>query len=205
MARRSIVAVCLDNLDKLPKGCRTCSYWETAEEAVGETLTDGGLAKEHWYDTTLRAWGPCGRLLCQGPQLLGYSQYAPPAFFPQLQFYPIGRAVDQSAVFISCLYIPPSLRGRGLGKVLLQAVQKNLFRRGYRAIETLALHAGGRSPAGWTEFYLANGFQIIQQAGNLTLLRLDLKAAVSWQENVEAVLESLVVPLPGKMKVPIPS
>lgn len=205
MARRSIVSVNLDNLGKLPEKCRSCAYWEsTSKVEVNNVFEEGNLTKEHWYNIVLTEWGSCGKLLLQGGEVLGYSQYAPSSFFPQLEFIPLG-SVSSDAIYLSCLYIPLSLRDRGLGKVLLNSIQKDLLRRGYRAIETFARRAPAQNPSGWIEFYLKNGFQIIREAGLLALMRLDLKSILALQENLEVVLESLSIPLPTKIKVPIPS
>ncbi len=44
-------------------------------------------------------------------------------------------------------------------------------------------------------FLLENGFTIVRPDPRYPLLRLDLKSLVLWQDNLEAVLESLRFPM----------
>ena len=202
MVRRSIHTVTLNNLTNLPTPCRSCGYWEQAEPAsIEEDFPEGNHPKEGWYDNVLSNWGDCGKLVVQSEQALAYCQYAPPDFLPQLDHYRFGP-VSADAIFLACLYVAPDYRGRGLGKLLVNAVQKDLIKRGYRAVETFARRVPAKNPSGWTEFYLANGWQVIRDSGSLALLRLDLRTSISWQTNLESVLEGLVLPVPHKIKMP---
>jgi len=45
------------------------------------------------------------------------------------------------------------------------------------------------------EFLLRNGFTVVRPHPDVPLLRVDLKSLVSWTENLEAVLESLRLPM----------
>lgn len=203
MSRRNVVSVNLDNLNSLPDECRCCGYWESAKRAVPGRDSYDVLAKEHWYNLTLSQWGECGRLLVQDDQTLGYIQYGPSAYFPQLKFSELGP-ISVDAIFLACLFIPTELRGQGLSKLLLSSVEKDLFKRGFRALETISRRAPDRNPSGWTEFFLASGFKILREQGSLALMRLDLKTALPWQENLEAMLDSLPLVLPRKIKVKVP-
>jgi len=201
MARRSIVTVTLDNLASLPTSCGSCGYWEKSGPASPEDSSPEPCHhKRDWYEIVLDTWGSCGKLVLQANQALAYCQYGPPDLLPQIHQYHIGP-ISSDATFLSCLYVPQPYRGHGLGKLLLNAVQKDLIKRGYRAIETFARRAPAKNPSGWSEFYLANGWQIINGSDSLTLFRLDLRASVSWQINFQVVLDSLSIP---KANIPIP-
>lgn len=202
MTRRSIVNATLNNLKDLPETCCSCGYWEEVEAiALGGYFPNGQQTKKIWYSTVLDSWGPCGKIVMQDNQSLAYCQFAPAGYLPRLHRYNLGP-VSEDAVFLACLYIQEPFRGRGLGKLLVNAVQKDMIKRGYRAIETFARRAPARNPSGWLEFYLANGWKVIQESWSITQLRCDLRATVKWQENLEAVLNGISLP---KVKVPIPT
>ena len=52
------------------------------------------------------------------------------------------------------------------------------------------------------EFLLRNGFVVATPHPEVPLLRLDLKSLVSWSDNLEAVLESLRIPLRVPSRAP---
>jgi len=204
MVKRSIASVTLDNLSCLPEPCNHCGYWEQRQPASLEGgFLVAGTDKKDWYDTVLSEWGPCGKLVFQLDQALAYCQYAPASLLPQISYYKLGP-VSLDAIFLSCLFVPPVYRGRGLGKLMINAVQKDLIKRGYRAIETFARRAPAKNPSGWIEFFLANGWQVVKESGSIALLRLDLRASVTWQINLDSVLQGLPISLPPKVKVPMP-
>ncbi len=202
MARRAIVSATSNNLKDLPKTCGSCGYWEEVEPiALGGCFPNGQEAKKTWYSTVQDGWGSCGKIVMQDDQTLAYCQFAPAGYLPRLNHYNLGP-VSEDAVFLACLYIPEPFRGRGLGKLLVNAVQKDMIKRGYRAIETFARRAPARNPSGWLEFYQANGWKVMKESGSITQLRSDLRATVTWQENLEAVLNGISLPT---VKVPIPT
>lgn len=204
MPRHAIVSVNLDNLDKLPYKCSTCGYWEANEKKELGVNSAVILAKEHWYNLTISEWGSCGKMIIQDNQVVGFSQYAPPSYFPQLNFIEPGPVHDD-AIFISCLFIPKTKRGGGLGKLLLNAVEKDLVKRRYRVLETITKRTYARNPSGWTEFYLNRGFRVIKESGPSALMRLDLNTALTWHKNLEEVINSLPQLVPGKATVKLPT
>ena len=104
----------------------------------------------------LDQWGACGKAVVVDDEALAYCQYAPVSWIPQARHSAL--EVSEDAVFLSCLYVRPDFRGRGLGKLLVTAIEKDLIKRGHRAVETLARRAPTKNPSGWIEFYLANGW-----------------------------------------------
>ena len=77
--------------------------------------------------------------------------------------------------------------------MLVQAVAKDLTRRGVKAIEAfgdLREESGACvPPAG---YLLAVGFKTIRPHAHYPRLRLELKTALSWREDVEVALERLL-------------
>ena len=80
MSRRA-VNITLDNLDDLPRRCRTCVFWELDPVAreTAEEAGDVALEKEAWLSATLLEWGSCGRVVYMRGAPAGYVMYAPPS------------------------------------------------------------------------------------------------------------------------------
>ena len=83
--------------------------------------------------------------------------------------------------------------GGGLGRVLVQTVAKDLTRRGVKAIEAFGdlkwEQPGCVLPA---DYLLAVGFKTVRPHLRYPRLRLELKTALSWREDVEVALERLL-------------
>jgi GNAT superfamily N-acetyltransferase len=90
-------------------------------------------------------------------------------------------------------HVLPEFTGGGLGRMLLQAAAKDLTRRGVKAIEAFG-DSKWAAPACMlpTDFLLALGFKTIRPHPRHPRLRLDLKTALSWKEDVEGALERLL-------------
>ena len=194
MSRR-VIGVTLDNLDLLPKKCRRCVFWELAphirEQAEGFGQTD--LEKEAWVSNVLLEWGSCGRIAMVGAVPAGYVLYAPPSAVPRAAAFPTSP-VSADAVLLTALRVASEFSGGGLGRMLVQAVAKDLTRRGVRAIEAF----GDAQPNEESSCVVPAAF--LQQVGFKTVrphprwprLRLELRTALTWKEDVEAALERLL-------------
>ncbi len=193
MSRR-VVGVTLDNLDHLPRKCRRCVFWELAPHVreQAEEFGETEFEKEAWISNVLLDWGSCGRVLYIDNVPAGYALYAPPAVVPRAAAFPSGP-ISADAVLLTALRVISDFEHGGLGRVLVQNVAKDLTRRGVRAIEAFGdLHedAGGCViPAG---FLQQVGFKTVQQHPKWPRLRLELRTAISWKEDVEAALERLL-------------
>jgi len=192
---RRVIGVTLDNLDLLPKKCRRCVFWELAphirEQAEGFGQTD--LEKEAWVSNVLLEWGSCGRIAMVGAVPAGYVLYAPPSAVPRAAAFPTSP-VSADAVLLTALRVASEFSGGGLGRMLVQAVAKDLTRRGVRAIEAF----GDAQPNEESSCVVPAAF--LQQVGFKTVrphprwprLRLELRTALTWKEDVEAALERLL-------------
>lgn len=193
MSRR-VVGVTLDNLDHLPPRCRRCVYWELAPhireqaEEFGETE----LEKEAWVSSVLLEWGSCGRIIYVDDVPAGHAVYAPPAAVPGAAAFPTAP-VSADAVLLTALHVRPEFAEGGLGRVLVQNVAKDLTRRGVKAIEAfgdLTEESGDCViPAG---FLQKVGFKTVRQHPKWPRMRLELRTAISWKEDVEAALDRLL-------------
>ena len=193
MSRR-LVNVTLDNLDDLPRRCRRCVFWELDPVSRGraEEAGDPGLEKEAWISSTLLEWGSCGKIIYVDGVPSGFVLYAPPLYVPRSVAFPTSP-VSADAVLLMTAHIMPEFSGGGLGRMLVQGVAKDLTRRGVKAIEAFGdlKHEDGSCmvPA---DYLLSVGFKTVRPHHRYPRLRLELKSALSWREDVEVALERLL-------------
>ncbi|OZM72690.1 GNAT family N-acetyltransferase [Amycolatopsis antarctica] len=200
MSRR-VVGVTLDNLEQLPKDCRRCVYWELAPhlKAQAEEFGDTEVEKEAWVSAILLEWGACGRIVFSDTLPVGFVLYAPPNAVPRSSAFPTSPA-SADAVLLTGFHVLPEFRGGGLGRLLVQAVAKDLTKRGVRAIEAFGdaqpsepeEGVGGHTCVVPSEFLQSVGFKTVRPHPKWPRLRLELRSAISWKEDVEAALERLL-------------
>ncbi len=208
MARR-LARLTLDNLDDLPTACRSCVFWEL--DAVRRQRAfasgDGCEEKEAWVSRVLLEWGSCGRVAYVDGEPAGYVLYAPPTFLPGAEAFPTSP-VSEDAVLLATAMVLPEHAGSGLGRVLMQTVVKDLVKRGgIRALEAFGDTRASRPPtfpgvpADPTtygdcilpaDYLLSVGFKTHRPHPRYPRMRLDLKSAVTWRDEVEAALERLL-------------
>lgn len=199
MARR-IAHVTLDNLDDIPMRCRRCVFWELdpvgADRAQAAGTTE--LEKEAWVSAVLLDWGSCGCIAYVDDVPAGYVLYAAPALVPRSVAFPTSP-VSADAVLLMVAHILPDFAGGGLGRMLVQNVAKDLMRRGVKAIEAFG-SAEWSAPACVlpVDFLLSVGFKTVRPHPRFPRLRLELKTALSWREDVEVALERLLGSLPAR-------
>jgi len=199
---RRLAPLTLDNLSDLPTSCRRCVTWELDPVAARQAkeVGDPGFEKEAWVSGTLLEWGSCGRVAYVDDEPAGFVTYAPPALVPRALAFPTSP-VSADAVLLMTARVLPKFAGGGLARMLLQATAKDLTRRGIRAIEAFGLVAGGGMgdlgeptascliPA---DLLLAVGFKTVRAHHRFPRMRLELKTAVSWREDVELALERIL-------------
>jgi GNAT superfamily N-acetyltransferase len=191
---RRLVNITLDNLEDLPTRCRKCVFWELDPVSMqrAEDAGDPALEKEAWISSTLLEWGSCGKLIYVDSVPAGFVMYAPPLYVPRSVAFPTSP-VSADAALMMTAHILPEFQGGGLGRMLVQGVAKDLTRRGLRAIEAFGdlkwEKPGCVMPA---EYMLAVGFKTVRPHHRFPRLRLELKSAVSWREDVEVALERLL-------------
>lgn len=193
MTRRA-VNVTLDNLDDLPTRCRTCVFWELDPLAYDRAVKAGDTAfeKESWMSATLLEWGSCGKIAYVDTVPAGFVLYAPPAYVPRSVAFPTSP-ISADAVLLMTGHVLPDFQGGGLGRMLLQAVAKDLIRRGVKAIEAFGDEQWSEPACVLPADSLRQvGFKTVRPHHRFPRLRLELKSAVSWREDVEVALERLL-------------
>jgi len=118
--------------------------------------------------------------------------YAPPLYVPRSVAFPTSP-VSADAVLLMTANILDEFAGGGLGRMLVQGVAKDMTRRGVKAIEAFGdLKWNGPSCMVPADYLLAVGFKTVRQHPRYPRLRLELKTALSWREDVEVALERLL-------------
>lgn len=204
MARR-LVRLTLDNLRDLPVGCQSCMFWELdpVRRQRATEAGEGSAEKESWVSTVLLEWGSCGRIAYVDDDPAGYVLYAPPMFLPGADAFPTAP-VSEDAVLLATAMVYPEYAGSGLGRMLMQAVVKDLVKRGgSRALEafgdtkapSLSEHIRSGMYGGCVlpqSYLLRVGFKTHRAHARYPRMRLELKAAVTWRDEVESALERLL-------------
>jgi GNAT superfamily N-acetyltransferase len=192
---RRLAPLTLDNLAALPAPCATCTFWETlgrVEPAGEEALA----RKESWLSATLLEWGSCGTVVLIDGEVVGYAVYAPPHLVPRIGGFATAPLAPD-AVALTAIRVAPDHQGGGLGRFLVQGMARDLTRRGVRAVETVAAEPGGPDCLVPVGFLLAVGFKTVRTHPRTPRLRLDLRSAISWREElVEATIGRLRVQRP---------
>ena len=213
MIARRLAPLTLDSLDDLPTPCRGCVFWELDPVAGGRAERDGntGFEKEAWVSAALLEWGSVGRIAYVDTSPAGFLMYAPPHLVPRSVAFPTAP-VSADAVLLMTGRVLPEFAGAGLARMLLQGVAKDLTRRGVRAIEAYGVHAAPSDPLPALEramvttgcvlpagYLLSVGFKTVRPHLVHPRLRLDLRTALSWREDVEHALERLL----GSVRAPV--
>jgi len=211
---RRVVPLTLDLLDELAAPCRDCLFWEfDAVRRVGVTPEEVPAEKEAWVSGVLREWGSCGRVILLDDQPVGHVTYAPATFVPGSAGFPTAP-ISKDAVQMTAIWIRPEARGGGLGRVLIQAMARDLIGRGgIRAVEAFAdkgpLSAIHGSRCAAPEQFLARvGFKTHRPHPTAPRMRMDLHSILTWRD-VEGAVERLIdvvrprkVPMPQHREVP---
>jgi GNAT superfamily N-acetyltransferase len=163
-----------------PYSCQYCVYWESTDDFDERISKEKALQlKSDWFRSVSKEFGDCGVIAYLNDEPVGYAQYALPKFFARAQQYKSGPPSADS-VFLACLYIPKrEIRGKGIGKSLLDFVLSDLQKRGYNTIETFARKGLESNPTGPLEFYLKQGFSVKRECDEFPLVRKEFGTAIT--------------------------
>lgn len=194
---REVFSLTLDRIEDLPQPCASCIFWELDPALAAASIARGdpGLDKESWLSAALLEWGSVGQVAYVDGVPAGYVTYAPPYLVPRAAAFPTAP-VSADAIILMTALVVPDFVGQGLGRVLIQGAAKDVMRRGVRAVEAFG-HLGDPDsskaacliPA---EFLTAVGFKTVRDHRTFPRLRLDLRTALTWREDMEAAVERLL-------------
>jgi GNAT superfamily N-acetyltransferase len=199
---RRISRLTVDTLPELPPACAGCLFWEL--DPVRREAAHGHECEEKaaWLSQVLREWGSCGRVVYVDDAYAGHLIWAPPVFLPGADGFATAP-VSPDAVLLATGYVAPEHRGGGLGRILVQAMAKDLLQRGgIRAVEafgdTRGLSGHCVLPA---DFLLAVGFATHRAHAAHPRMRMELRSTVTWRTELEAALDRLL-PRPARLRGP---
>jgi len=189
---RKTVRLTVDHLAEMAEPARSCLFWELgpvdrARLEPAEHLSE----KETWVSGVLRDWGSCGRVLLVDAKPVGHILYAPAAWLPGAAALPTSPTAPD-AIVLATAWVDPGLRHGGLGRVLVQAMAADLVQRGHTAIEAYGDTRGRQDgcvlPA---EFLGSVGFKTQRAHPTSPRMRMELRSAITWKDEVEAALERI--------------
>ena len=196
-AGRQIFSLTLDRVQDLPEPCASCIFWELDPALAAASIARGdpGLDKEAWLSAAMLEWGSVGQIAYVDEVPAGYVTYAPPHLVPRAAAFPTSP-VSADAVILMAARVVPDFAGQGLGRVLIQSAAKDVMRRGVRAVEAFGYRGDPDSPKGRcvipVGFLTAVGFKTVREHRTYPRLRLDLRTALTWREDMEAAVERLL-------------
>ena len=195
----------VDRLGELPEAVRTCLFWELGPVDRGRLdASERAEEKESWLSAVLREWGSCGRVIRVGGETVGHVLYAPAPRLPGAGTLPTAPS-SPDAVLAATAWVDPAYRGGGLGRILVQAMAADLVERGHTAIEAYGDTRGRVNgcvlPA---EFWGGVGFKTQRAHPTTPRMRMELRTALSWKDEVEAALERVWGAVRPTQKAPRP-
>lgn len=206
MSRRKL-ALTSAEVDLLPSACRSCLFWE--DGSTGPILPPALRARHETPVERKRAWvsarvaegTPPGAVLMVDDEVAGYALFAPiGGFAPRSSLLP---RVSRDALLLATMWVPAAHRGRGLGRLLVQAALKEALRLDLAAVEVY----GDRR---WSEracvlpvtWLLHEGFEVHQEHPRTPLLRLETRRTVRWAGSLEHAWEEVLGRMPRRVAAP---
>jgi len=196
-AGRQIYSLTLDRVQDLPEPCASCIFWELDPALAAASIARGdpGLDKEAWLSAAMLEWGSVGQIAYVDDVPAGYVTYAPPYLVPRAAAFPTSP-VSADAVILMTARVVPDFTGQGIGRVLIQSAAKDVMRREVRAIEAFGYRGDPDSAKAAcvipVSFLTAVGFKTVREHRTYPRLRLDLRTALTWREDMEAAVERLL-------------
>lgn len=169
---------------------------------------DPEFEKEAWLSMVMLEWGSCGQVAMVDDKPAGCALYSPPSAVPRAQLFPTAP-VSADAILLTTMRLEPIAEGYDLGHSLIQAVVRDLVRRGVRALEAFGIRDDDSPASGMpsataarecspqecmisADFLEDVGFEVVAPHHRFPRLRLELDRDHGWKADVEAALERLI-------------
>ena len=207
---RKVYPLTLDRFADLGAPCGSCLFWELDPVRRQRVPTaQQRAAKQAWLGEVLREWGPCGQVAVVDDRTVGHVIYVPDRFAPGASSFPTSP-VSEDAVLLTTIRVDPSYAGGGLGRMLIQAMARDLIQRGgVRAVEAFGdvgalsgLH--GSRCAAPAEFLARVGFTTYRPHATAPRMRMELSSAITWKDAALEKVLGVVRPRPVAHPVPAP-
>ncbi len=204
MSRR-VARLTPDNVDDLIAPCTDCVLWQLDPVAAGRACGHERDELGTWVSTVLREWGSCGRIVYVEERPVGHVLYAPALHAPGGEQFATAP-VSPDAVLMLAARVAPGHTGSGLGRILVQALAKDLIKRGgIRAVEAFGTSAA-RPEACLvpTDFLLSVGFRTHRAHPRTPRMRMDLRSVLTWRAELESAFDRLLAPVRQPARAPAP-
>jgi GNAT superfamily N-acetyltransferase len=181
-----------DNLDALPESCARCIFWQSSLTDLSSPADhqDRGQIKLDWAEAVTAYWGYCGVVAVNDGETVGSLTMAPASHARRLGAF-ASTPVSHDAAVLMGVWVAEGLRGKGIGRSLVQSAAGLLVRRDIRALEAIGTYHDGPScmiPAGWLERV---GFAVVRPHPVTPRLRMDLEGTVRWRPDLGAAWHRL--------------
>lgn len=191
---RRVERLTVDGLALLPDRCQTCVFWELDPVRRAAVRGHERQEKAAWVAGVLHDWGSCGRIATIDDRYAGHVVWAPPMYVPAVAGFATAP-ISSDAILLVTAHVEPEFREVGLGRVLIQAMTRDVVERGeFRAVEAFGDTRHGDEcilPAG---FLAAVGFATQREHARYPRMRMDLRSVVSWRSEFENALDKLLKP-----------
>ncbi|MBK6302276.1 MAG: GNAT family N-acetyltransferase [Actinomycetales bacterium] len=188
-----IVPVTADGVPALVEPCRDCAFWERGPGLVAGTASTVSRDKAAWVRRVEAEWGTPGWLVRVDGQPAGHLLIAPAHLAPRSLAFPTSPVADD-AILLLAVRVDPRYAGQGLGRRLVQTAAREVLSHDGRAIEAFGTTRGDQclTPV---DFLTAVGFYVVREHAAYPRLRLDLRTALAWREDVEHALDRILAPV----------
>jgi GNAT superfamily N-acetyltransferase len=192
MASRRFRPLTAANLSALPELCARCTFWEASltDLATSGDHRDRPQVKLEWAKSVTEHWGYCGVIAVNDGATIGYLTMAPSMYVPRLGAFAT-TPVSPDAAVLQGVWVTEELRGKGIGRQLVQSAAGMLVRRDIRALEAVGTYRTAPScmmPAGWLE---AVGFTVVRPHPVTPRLRMNLQSTQRWRPDLGAAWHRL--------------
>lgn len=183
---RAVVPLQSGHLTAFPEHVVDCLSWQLPTRFRG-TSAQAAARKAAWVEGVQEHWGVCGMVVCRGEEPVALALYAPAAWLAGVGARPTAPA-SPDAVVLTSPYVRPDQRGRGLARMLVQVVARDLVRRPTPpvAVETFAGIGPCLLPV---DFWTRVGFAVDRQHPVNPRMRMDLRMTA--RARAEAALGKL--------------
>lgn len=192
MGARRFRPLTAENLSALPEPCARCTFWVSSlsDLASPPERRDGQRMKLDWAESVISHWGYCGVLAVNDGETIGSLTMAPASKVPRLGAFATTPVSPDAAVLMG-VWVDSPLRGKGIGRSLVQTAAGLLVRRDIRALEAVGTYREGPScmvPAGWLE---SVGFTLVRPHPVTPRFRMNLQTTVRWRPDLGAAWQRL--------------
>ena len=177
------------DLPSLPEPCLRCIFWEAGADLASSGDSPQRPRKLEWTEAVSARWGYCGVMAMNDGKVIGHLTMAPALDVPRRGAFATTPVSSDAAVLMTA-HVVEEMRGKGIGRQLVQSAAGLLVRRDIRALEAVGTEqrASCMPPTSWLQ---AVGFSIVRPHPVTPRLRMDLQSTIRWRADLGAAWHRL--------------